>query len=791
MAFPVVESVSTWGTGAPGTSHGPISLPSGIQAGDLLLCLFSSDGSPTITASSGWDKLGQAQYSGQVAGAVFTRTATGDAADTLTVTTSATEIGAAIVYRISGAAQSGVSGSAAFGGSNSTIDAPAYTLPDGATDALWVYFHAGNYTQITSTPPSGYTNLTTELVSVSGSASASSAYRTATVATEDPSACSATTGNYWTAWTIAVAPPVNQGRILLDGPLGAPALHVAIGDPALSIETPGPLGVTAAQMRADPAAVLALHGPLLSVPSASVRAEPVAVLSTSGLPGTPQCVGRIPAFGWMATSGPLGRRAFARLRLGPVALIALAGPLGTPRLRARHRAPVTAHLSLAGPLGRPRLLMQQRFMQTLTELPALGDGGRQRLLSDPLPLRRSTVFDEYRVDTLLPWVYGRATLAPVPLDADGLEYLIADHAIVAVDAVKDDGQPIDGWELVQTVDATGEAVALLYLSQPPEGALSVALTGRRHPQTGALLEHPADIAEDLLTACGWSVPVGAFDVLRDRYPSVALGGVLQESITIREAVSRVLGSVDADWCGSPLSAWLPEPGEPLATLTPRNSDAIAAEATHADLCTRLRVAYGYDWAAGAPRGSMTIEATDRLEHLGAIEQDLDLPWVRTARDALMLATAVLSRRARSRWEFSITLALTERYRPGDTLAIDDPWVPSGPALVTAVERGRTGQTLIAHRYADDPPRIEMIGRGRLIDAAGADQIRVDYKDGVATFTILNERGEPLAGASVTLDGTETRTTDRAGQVQFVTERGLHTLLVTANGYAPLEMEVVI
>jgi hypothetical protein len=68
-------------------------------------------------------------------------------------------------------------------------------------------------------------------------------------------------------------------------------------------------------------------------------------------------------------------------------------------------------------------------------------------------------------------------------------------------------------------------------------------------------------------------------------------------------------------------------------------------------------------------------------------------------------------------------------------------------------------------------------------------IRVAYRDGVATFTVLDFAGDPLANASVTLDGMLTRTTDRLGTVQFTTSRGLHGLLVVAAGYASMELDV--
>jgi hypothetical protein len=68
---------------------------------------------------------------------------------------------------------------------------------------------------------------------------------------------------------------------------------------------------------------------------------------------------------------------------------------------------------------------------------------------------------------------------------------------------------------------------------------------------------------------------------------------------------------------------------------------------------------------------------------------------------------------------------------------------------------------------------------------------VTFRDGVATFTISDPAGNPLAGAAVTLDGQETRETDALGRVQFGTERGAHSLSVYMSGYSPFDLEVVV
>lgn len=152
---------------------------------------------------------------------------------------------------------------------------------------------------------------------------------------------------------------------------------------------------------------------------------------------------------------------------------------------------------------------------------------------DLLPLRVAADLPKYRADAasrVLPWVYGRVTLAPVPLDEAGLEWLVADHPVVAVDAVRSEGKALDGWQLVQRLDETGRAIATLRLTRAPESELAVQVVGRRDDTSGAVLEHPAAIAADLLRRCGWAPDADAFQGLRDDFPGMALGLVFAERI---------------------------------------------------------------------------------------------------------------------------------------------------------------------------------------------------------------------------------------------------------------------
>lgn len=417
----------------------------------------------------------------------------------------------------------------------------------------------------------------------------------------------------------------------------------------------------------------------------------------------------------------------------------------------------------------------------------------KRRLTDALPLRAATDLPQYRSDAWLPWAYGRVTLAPVPLDAAGLEWLVADHPIAAVDAVTDGGAPVTGWTLVQRVDALGRPIATIRLTQAPKGALAVQLAGRRHAVTGATLEHPADIAADLLTQAGWSVPANAFQGLRDDYPGLALGIVFDSPVRLREAIAAVIEPLGAHWTARNFAARRAGARTPSDTLTPVSADTIRAVASDSELATAARVAFAHDWATNSPRQTLLLEAPDAIRRYGRIETTLALPAVRTARDALAIGSARLADLARPRWNIEATASAgLLDVAVGGTLALAHPWVPAGAAEVLGMEHDRNAGALALQLSmpAGPAPAVVMASRGAAIDPANRNDTIV-YKDGIATFTITDDNGNPLANAAVTLDSIDTKQTDRAGRVQFKTERGPHTLSVFLAGYAPFEMDVTV
>ena len=56
-------------------------------------------------------------------------------------------------------------------------------------------------------------------------------------------------------------------------------------------------------------------------------------------------------------------------------------------------------------------------------------------LADPIPLRNTTVWGSFKDVQIIPHVYGRVCLAPIPYDNTGKLFVLADHGIQGVDEV--------------------------------------------------------------------------------------------------------------------------------------------------------------------------------------------------------------------------------------------------------------------------------------------------------------------------------------------------------------------
>lgn len=145
-------------------------------------------------------------------------------------------------------------------------------------------------------------------------------------------------------------------------------------------------------------------------------------------------------------------------------------------------------------------------------------------LSDPLPLRLTTVWPDYETEAVIPWIFGRARVTPLRYDVSGRRFVLADHALAGVDSVTLDDAPIAGWSFANGADSTGHACAFLELAEPP-GTKKLAAEVRGLPS------NPADI----LAALGVRDDLQEFRRAMTQ-AGLELGGALTQAMTRRAAI---------------------------------------------------------------------------------------------------------------------------------------------------------------------------------------------------------------------------------------------------------------
>jgi len=210
LAAPVVASVTETEFGTDTTDH-YVSMPATVDAGDLLIVLFTNDGNATVTTPGGWSLLASDDNTA-VRCSVYYKIAVGDEdGTTVNFATSPSEQAAAQVYRITdwhGTTPPEIS-TAATGTSNRPN--PASLDPAGwdVADTLWIAVAGqdrGNQDGPTAYPAYYTDGISTLSSDTTDSCRTHSARRVLAAASEDPGAFTIPVSEEWVAFTIAVRP---------------------------------------------------------------------------------------------------------------------------------------------------------------------------------------------------------------------------------------------------------------------------------------------------------------------------------------------------------------------------------------------------------------------------------------------------------------------------------------------------------------------------------------------------------------------------------------------------------
>lgn len=430
------------------------------------------------------------------------------------------------------------------------------------------------------------------------------------------------------------------------------------------------------------------------------------------------------------------------------------------------------------------------------------EAGLDRPLSDNLPLRTSAVWGGWRQVRVLPWGWGRVTVTPVQYSSDQRLFVLLDHPIAGVDEVRRDDVPTPAWAWHNGLDSTGRAVAFLELAEPlAEGErLAVTLRGRMHPDTGALLQTPAEILHDLLAhLAGAPVQWADLDSYRTETAHLRLGGVLADNtVSIRAAVDGLMQSAGSAWAAAMPGVamlWPPAPDDnaPALAVGRLTASQLQASASATGLASVLRVLYDWDDAAGRYRRAVQLRAPEAVRAWGELAREWPAPWLRSPRDAEALGRRMLAQLARPRWRQSWRQPWADA-PTGAWVQVEHPLAPlQGRHRLLAARLDLSAASLECsiEAPAGEAPAIETVQLSEAFEPLIQPGISVEVADGEIIFTARDEQGQPMPGARITLNGQATRLADAGGRVSFAVPRGRHTLRIEADGYPATESVVTI
>jgi hypothetical protein len=211
LAAPVVYSLTETAFGTDITDH-YVNMPATVNAGNLLIILFTNDGSATVTTPVGWTQLASNANGAAVRLSVYYKIAAGtEGGTTVNFVTSAAEEAAAQVYRIAywhGTTPPEIS-TAATGTSTAPNPASLNLAGWDVADTLWLVVAGqdrGDQSGTTAYPVHYIEGVSLLSSNDTGSCRIHSAGRVLAAASEDPGAFTIPVSEEWVAFTIAVRP---------------------------------------------------------------------------------------------------------------------------------------------------------------------------------------------------------------------------------------------------------------------------------------------------------------------------------------------------------------------------------------------------------------------------------------------------------------------------------------------------------------------------------------------------------------------------------------------------------
>jgi hypothetical protein len=422
-------------------------------------------------------------------------------------------------------------------------------------------------------------------------------------------------------------------------------------------------------------------------------------------------------------------------------------------------------------------------------------GGAGLLLTEDLPLRTTRAIGDFAEDAAQPIRFGDLTGRRFRLlRLSATEYLAAAHPM-EIARVFVDAEQTDAWEAALGSDDDGHVWQLVRFAASVGETQEVSATGRglRDADTGELVDNPADLIEYVLSLAGIEALLPELRA-QCAQEGIRLAGSITQARSVLDVVDEIAYSAGAIWTTEAARLY----PAPLGVVGPVHElDAQAAggiEDPYMDLddtADVLRV--GYDYSEAAQRAQHHIELAAAPALYGGAAAEIELTWVYLPANAETIGTRLLRRMAARRYRVECDVDRHD-LRPTDQVRLtDNPgWlVPGGDPTVMVLEvdvEADAGATRIAGEALMSTPTVAVVAHSVALPDTSEGGLDVAFRNGIATFTVRDDDGRPLAGARVTLDGSAPRTTDDRGQVSFTATQGPHELLVEVPGYATQRIE---
>lgn len=427
--------------------------------------------------------------------------------------------------------------------------------------------------------------------------------------------------------------------------------------------------------------------------------------------------------------------------------------------------------------------------------------------SADLPLRTTAVWGAFRDLRVIPHRYGDTEGECLPYDEGRRVFVWCDHASVQVRDVMVEAQSVFDWQARNGQDSTGRSVTFIEFTNPVDEGVTVTASGlaKADSRTGAVITNPADVVLDILAnIAGHSVTGADVELFRAECAArgLAVAGSLNEAISTQRAVAAVCASVGAVFCPTMEGLARIYPGGDLEAFEAAQIGADVRVGAEAGLdAIANAVVVQFDWADGAARQAIEVDAPDSIADLGRRELVFEARWLADPRGAYDLATRLLRQRARPVWNITAEdvagVSSLRRLAVGQTVRVDHPALPvSGTALVLGCDLDPVTDRcrLELAIPAGAAPRVRLVRTSAAIDPMQYAAVGVLTQGDSRVLNLRDADGGPLADAAVTLNGQWTRYTDAGGRVLFpvtLMPAGTHQIEVVTGDGQTLTVQVVV